>query len=166
MRKRKYFSAGFTLIEVLLSVAILAIGLTSVLRAYSTSAVAMERFFHKLDSVHLLKTAMARIDEEVLTDGSIPVGVSSGEFDVVATEGLDTERTGAWKWRREIKKMIIPARQDTAASHSEDGNTIPELKKEPGFYLVDLKIAVANSMDPLKEVSLETYRSVAKRAGD
>ena len=71
---------GFTLIEVLLAVSILAIGLVGILRAYATSTSAMEKSQYDMDAVFLLKTAMGQMEEKALTEGNIVPGVSDGVF--------------------------------------------------------------------------------------
>ncbi|MFH0986381.1 MAG: type II secretion system protein [Candidatus Omnitrophota bacterium] len=147
---------GFTLLEVIVAVSILAIGLVGVLRAYATSASAMEKVQYEMDGVFLLKTAMGKIEEKAVTQGILLPGVSSGEFTSAEEESLGLKSAGLWRWSQEVQKMDLPtkkAKQDPA-----NKETRPDEKKKPEFYLNKLKLAVVNSgRIPPREISLETY---------
>ncbi|MDD5225857.1 MAG: type II secretion system protein [Candidatus Omnitrophica bacterium] len=147
---------GFTLIEILVATSILAIGLVGVLRAYSTSALAMEKVQYDLDAVVLLKIAMGRIAEKVITQGDIVPGVSDGEFDSADTASLGLKRSGQWLWNENVQKLDLPskeAKQDLAGKEKKS-----DAEDEPDFYLNNLKLTVANSgRTPFREVHLETY---------
>lgn len=148
--------SGFTLIEVLLAVSILAIGLVGVLRVYATSTTAMEKAQYDMDSVFLLKTAMGQIEEKALTHGDIVPGVSEGEFTSNGEAPLDMKRSDRWLWSEEVQRMDLPTKKDKQVV--EDKEKKPDAKKEPDFFLNKLKLTVVNSgRSPLREARLETY---------
>ena len=89
---------GFTLVEVLLAVTILAVGIIGVLRAYATSVNALEVSQENIDAVCLLKEKMAEIEQAGLEQGGIPQGVSSGEFEG-SFEGFE--------WESEVKPSRV-----------------------------------------------------------
>ncbi len=152
----RYPKKGFTLIEVLLAVSILAIGLVGVLRAYSTSTMAMEKFQYDMDAVFLLKLAMGQIEEKAITQGEVAQGVSNGEFTSVEETNLGTKRSGRWFWSQEVQKMDLPSKKDKEAL--ADKEIKPDKEEEPEFFLNKVRLAVANSgRSPLREVVLETY---------
>lgn len=74
-------SRGFTLIEVMLAVSILAIGIIGVLRAYSTAVNALGVGQENIDAVCLLKEKMSEIERLVLEGEGISPGTSSGRFE-------------------------------------------------------------------------------------
>ena len=151
-----YPEKGFTLIEVLVAVSILAIGLVGILRAYSTATTTMERAQYDMDAVYLLKIGMGQIEEKALTEGEIVPGVSSGEFTAAERVPLGLKRSGMWLWNKDLQKMDLPSKK----SKQDLGNqkTGSDTEKKPEFCLNKLKFTVANpGRSPLREVSLETY---------
>jgi type II secretion system protein I len=72
---------GFTLIEVLLAISILAFGTISVLRAYGASVRILTIEEDSRDAVYLLREKMREIEMEALEEGGILPGTSSGRFD-------------------------------------------------------------------------------------
>ena len=147
---------GFTLIEVLLAVSILAIGLVGVLRAYATSANAMEKSEYDMDAVFFLKTAMAQIEEKALTEGNIPPGVSNGDFTSAGEKNFGKKRSTRWLWSQEVKKMDLPSKK---VKHDPANKEVkPGEEKTSDFYLSKLKLTVADSARiPPRKVGLETY---------
>lgn len=74
---------GLTLIEVLLAVAIMAIGIIGVLQAYSSAIATLEVGQFSIDAVGVIKERMADIEQMILEDGesaSEGDSGSSGEF--------------------------------------------------------------------------------------
>jgi len=147
---------GFTLIEVLLAVSILAIGLVGVLRAYATSTTAMERIQYDMNAVVLLKIAMGQIEEKAIIQGDIVPGVLGGEFTAAEEAGLDVKNSGPWLWSRDVQKMDLPSPK--VERDLEKKETKQAAEKKPEIFLNTLKLTVVNSgKSPLREVSLETY---------
>jgi prepilin-type N-terminal cleavage/methylation domain-containing protein len=152
----QYPEKGFTLIEVMVAVSILAVGLVGVLRAYATSATAMEKVQYEMDAVFLLKTVMGRIDEKAITQGALLSGTSSGEFTSDEDADLDIKSLGQWCWNKDVRKMDLPTKKAKPGAANKEVRSDKE--KRPEFYLNELKLTVANSgRSPLREISLETY---------
>ena len=87
-------SRGFTLVEVMLAVTILAIGIIGVLRGYATSVNALGVGQENIDAVCMLKEKMLEIEQIALEEEGISPGTSSGEF-----EG----RFEGFEWEWEVK---------------------------------------------------------------
>ena len=148
---------GFTLIEVLLAVSILAIGLVGVLRSYSTSTNAMERALYDMDAVFLLKKVMGQIEEQaIVRGGSIVPGGESGEFASVDEVPGQQKRSDPWLWSESVSKLDFPVKN--AAPDSDQEKTKTEKPKKYEFSLNELKLVIANSgRSPLREISVETW---------
>lgn len=71
---------GFTLIEVLLAVSILAIGIVGVLRSYSMSISALKIYRGNIDAVCLLKEKMVEIEQEAVKENGLLPCASGGKF--------------------------------------------------------------------------------------
>ena len=89
---------GFTLIEVMLAVSILAIGIIGVLRAYATSVDALEVGQENIDAVCLLKEKMSEVEQDALKQKGVSLGRSTGEF-----EG----NFANYKWELDIKPSTV-----------------------------------------------------------
>lgn len=76
---QKGVDAGFTLIEVLLAVVILAVGITVILRAFETGIVALDAARDRLAGVLLIRHTSAAAEEEFVR--RIEMDVSSGRYD-------------------------------------------------------------------------------------
>ena len=147
---------GFTLIEVLLAVSILAIGLVSVLRAYAISTSAMEKSQYDMDAVFLLQKTMGQIEETFILQGGKAPGVTNGEYVSTDDAKLDRQHSGSWLWNEEVQKMDLPIIKKKS-SISQD-KTKSEAEKKPDFYLDKLTLTLANSgRMPPRKVSVETY---------
>lgn len=152
-----YSGKGFTLIEVLLTVSILAVGLVGVLRAYATSTNAMERSQYDLDAVFLLKEKMGQIEEKALIQGGMVPGFSKGEFVSIDDRPLGRLRSDPWTWKAEVQKMDLPVKKNRPEASQTQTKTEAE-KEKPDFNLDKLKLTVANSgRTPLREIIVETY---------
>ena len=144
-------NSGFTLIEVLLTITILAIGMIGVLRAYSTMINAMEAAQYNIDAACLLKAKMGEIEEDAITArGTLPC-VKSGSIADDRNIRADSNYPNNWEWTE------IAAQAKIAAIES---------KKEPEYYLNEINLTVVNaSRNPAKNVGLTTYmRSLAVNA--
>ena len=73
-------SSAFTLIEVLVSMVILATGIVLILRAFETSLVALAEARDALRATSLLETKFAEIRAQAATGGRVNMD-SRGEFD-------------------------------------------------------------------------------------
>ena len=74
------FKRGFTLIEVLIAVAILSIGMIGVARAYIVLMDGIEVSIFTTDASYLLKVKMADIEKEAIENFGVPSGANSGRF--------------------------------------------------------------------------------------
>lgn len=72
-------SSAFTLVEVLLTIAILAIGLIGILRAYSSLLNAAGVSYEYIDAVCLAKEKMAEIELDELQNKNLTKGTVKGE---------------------------------------------------------------------------------------
>ncbi len=71
---------GFTLIEVVLAVAILAFGIVGVIHAYGISVRALSAEQKVMDTIFLLGKKMADVELESLMKDGVVSGVSRGKF--------------------------------------------------------------------------------------
>lgn len=148
---------GFTLIEVLMAISILAVGTMSVLRAYSASVTAVERAQYNIDAACILKAAMGGIEEKDITLDGTPPGESSGEFTSSSDIKIDTTRSGRWQWSEEVREIEIKAKTPEEAPASGDaGKKEPEEKE--AYFLNEVKLTVVNyERNPSSKVSVMTY---------
>lgn len=146
---------GFTIIEVLMAISILAVGTVSVLRAYSTSVTAVERAQYNIDAACILKAAMGGIEEKDIALDGTPPGESSGEFTSSSDDiKIDTTRSGRWRWSEEVREVEIKAK--IPAEGLATGEKEPEEKTE--YYLNEIKLTVVNyERNPSNKVSVMTY---------
>ena len=122
---------GFTLVEVMLAVTILAFGIVGVLRGYTTSVGALEASQKAIEAVCSLKEKMADFEKEAIEEGGLLVGADSGE--------LDTAYGSGWRWESEVSALDFD---------------IEELKD----ILNQVKITVVNEQfKPVRRFSLVTY---------
>ncbi len=164
--------SGFTLIEVLMAVSILAIGTVGVLRAYSSAITAMEIAQYNADALCLLEGTMGDVRETSIAQKGTKAGTSSGEFASSGAVKIDTTRSGKWLWDKEISdtglKVEAPkeaasktAEGEAASASATDGKTDSEEKGKEGpvYSLNKVKITVANPerLRPSRKVSLVTY---------
>ncbi len=148
---------GFTLIEVLMAISILAIGTVSVLRAYSTSVTAVERAQYNIDAACVLKAAMGGIEEKDITLDGTPPGESSGEFTSSSDIKIDTTRSDRWRWSLEVRKVKIKEKTPKEGLASE--GKAPEEKED--YSLNEVKLTVVNNeRSPSNKVSVMTYMEI------
>lgn len=144
---------GFTLLETLMAISILAVGTVSVLRAYSTSVSAIERAQYNIDAGCLLKSVMGLIEEKAITGKGTSPGESSGELNSSSGIKMDTTQSDKWEWSEEVKDagLEIKKPKETPAS----GEKKPE--KEV-YSLNEVKLTVVNhERSPSNKVSVITY---------
>jgi len=89
---------GFTLVEVLLTVTILAIGIIGVLRAYAVSVNSLGIGQENIDAVCLLKEKMSEIEQDALKQKGILPETSTGEFGGNFAD---------YKWELDIKPSTL-----------------------------------------------------------
>lgn len=70
---------GFTLVEIMLTIAILAIGIIGILRAYTVLLNASGSAYEYIDAVCLAKEKMVEIELAELQDKGVVIGVIGGE---------------------------------------------------------------------------------------
>lgn len=155
-----YPARGFTLIEVLMAISILAIGVVGVLRAYSTSVSAIERAQYNIDAGCLLKAVMGRIEEKAITEKGTSPGESSGDLASSSGIKIDTTQSDEWQWIEEVRDSGLKAKAPAAAPESE--GTAPEAEveaeAEAGYSLNEVKLTAVNyERVPSNKVSVITY---------
>ncbi len=114
--------AGFTLIEILIAVSILAIGTVGILRSYTMSVTAMERARRNIDAAYSLKTVMGDIEEKCITQGGAAAGSASGEISLSGEDDGDGGSYGKWRWNEEVRQIDFQAAASESGS-SEDAQT-------------------------------------------
>ena len=134
---------AFTLIEVLLTITILAVGMIGVLRAYSTMINAMEAAQYNIDAACLLKARMGEIEEGAITARGISPGENTGNLTEGCDIKIDNDYPNNWQWTEKAEKA------DIAAAKKEEG---------PEYYLNKMTLTVANpSRNPGRNVGIVTY---------
>lgn len=121
---------GFTLIEVMLAVSILAIGMIGIARGYASLLSAFRVAESCMDSTCILKEEMAKIQIKAIETGYLLPRREHGDC-----EGIYK----SFNWQIEI----VPLDQD---------------EEERSLKLNEVKIAVANEhISPKRKFSLATY---------
>ena len=140
--------SAFTLIEVLLTVTILAIGMIGVLRAYTTMINATEAAQYSIDAACLLKAQIGRIEEDAIIARGVLPCAKTGSIASDSNIRVDSNYPNDWEWSEKVVKANIAA---------------GKIKKEPKYYLNEVTLTVINaSRNPAKSAGLVTYmRSVA-----
>jgi len=132
---------GFTLIEVMLAVSILAIGLIGVLHAYAALVDGLAITQDSIRAICLLKDKMAGVEEEALKELDTTAGTDGGRFEA-ADKGFE--------WRL----------QTTVLTPSDLGiiRVFEEGEEEPKDYLSELKLTVFNEqVKPARRVTVYCY---------
>ena len=129
---------GFTLVETLLAVTILAVGIVGVLRAYAAAVNALEASMYTQEALCLAKEKMAEVEETAIEENGTVPAKERGSF-----EG----RYKCFKWESDI---------DTTDLFLIDYEH-PE--EEPSrVFLNKLKVTLTNEdVKPARRFSLETY---------
>ncbi len=90
--------SGFTLIEAMLTVVVLAVGLIGILRAYQTSLSALGAGQENIAAFCLLGEKMSEVEQQAKEEKGLSAGTSRGEF-------KDTFEN--YEWEMEIKSGPI-----------------------------------------------------------
>jgi type II secretion system protein I len=114
--KPKTGKTGFTLVELLLSVAILSFGLVGVIHAYGISLKALSVGQDYSDFIYLLSKRMAEVEEKTLVEGGINSGTSYGEF---------SDGYANFNWRLQVEEAATKGLQKVlvTVSHQKDPRT-------------------------------------------
>ena len=121
---------GFTLVEVMLTIAILGIGIIGILRAYSAAITALEVSQYSMDAAGLLKERVAEFEQKCIEEDGLLPGIDKGEFE---------DRYKGFKWESEVNTLDLVVEKD--------------LKE----YLNEVKITVVNGqVKPVRRFSLVT----------
>ncbi len=175
---------GFTLLEALMAISILAVGTVSVLGAYSTSVNAIERAQYNIDAACLLKAVMGGIEEKAIREKGTTPGESSGELASSDDVKIDTTQSDRWQWTEEVRASGLetgkPEKtsgsseekkpEETVTTPTETGTTATaaaaETKKAP-YSLNEVKLTVVNyERKPSNKFSAVTYMENANAESD
>jgi len=130
-------SKGFTLVEVLLAVSILALGMVGVLRAYAAVVTGLEAAGYSLDALCLLKEKMADIKREAIEEGGVQPDSDGGRF----SDGYEN-----FIWSKDIRTTELRLID----------YKVPEAEGE--VFLDEVEVTVANeNTRPARRFSLVTY---------
>ncbi len=131
--ERRFFSTtGFTLIEVVVAMAILGIGMTVILELFSGSLRLLRTSGEYTKAVNYARVKM----EEITVKPTMNEGIEEGEFD------------GAYRWQVDVKRVdILPARIET------------DFKPPVELFQVKL-IVLWKSGTKERSTVLETYRTI------
>lgn len=125
---------GFTLIEVMLAVTVLAIGIVGVIRAYTTAVDGLKAAECSIEEVCLLKEKMSEIEEEYIEQSGVIAGTESGEFAGDYAE---------YGWESDIAAVKFD---------------IKDLKEYLEGFLSEVKVTVNNNrITPTRRFSVVTY---------
>jgi len=134
-RQKPLYERGFTFVEVMLTVAILAVCIVGVLRAYTALVGALETAQYSIEAVCLLKEQMWHVEADAIENSGIFEGRDSGAF-----EG----RYKNYTWNTEAVTLDFSERE--------------ELRDELRDILNEVKLTVVNSrVRPPRRFSLTTY---------
>jgi prepilin-type N-terminal cleavage/methylation domain-containing protein len=141
--------SAFTLIEVLLTITVLAIGMVGVLRSYSMMISAMETAQYNVDAACLLKAKMGAIEEKAIADeGTLPCQ-NAGNTANDDSIRVDNDYPNNWDWAEKTVRVNIPV--------------VSKEKKEPSYYLNEVTLTMINeSRNPARKVEMVTYMKNAK----
>ena len=89
---------GFTLIEVMLTVTVLAVAVVGILRGYAVSVNALEASQYSIDMTSVLKERLAALEEKDITEGPLSAGAESGN-----AAGF----YGVFSWEERIEPFIV-----------------------------------------------------------
>jgi general secretion pathway protein I len=131
-RSDVFSTTGFTLIEVVVAMAILGIGMTVILELFSGSLRLLRTSGEYTKAVNYARVKM----EEITVKPTVNEGIEEGEFD------------GAYRWQVDVKRVdILPARIETDF--------------RPPVELFQVKLIVLwKSGTKERSTVLETYRTI------
>lgn len=106
MRHRAQYQGGFTLLEVMISLAILAMGLTLLLRGTAVNVAATQRAVMMTVATDLARAKMYDLEEELLQQ--IDEGGTFAEIGDSETGDFDDEGWPQITWESQILKIEMP----------------------------------------------------------
>lgn len=137
-------AAGFTLIEVIVAMFVIAIGLGALLSALSAAA---ENIAYMRDKSFAQWVALNRISETRLQRPAAAVGESSGETEFAGTQ---------WQWQQVILEqevegilridVSVTRTAETGAKSANSTKTKPAMAKAYGFIGTD--VGQSTGLDP------------------
>jgi prepilin-type N-terminal cleavage/methylation domain-containing protein len=105
MRRHDASAPGFTVIEVMVAILILAVSVTAIFGAQYAAVVSVEYSRGITSAVQLARCKMSEIELEFLTEGGFEEGDATGSGECCeAAEGEDKEFSCRW----EIKRIELP----------------------------------------------------------
>jgi general secretion pathway protein I len=131
-RSNVFSTTGFTLIEVVVAMAILSVGITVIMELFSGSLRLLRTSGEYTKAVNYARVKM----EEITVKPTMNEGIEEGEFD------------GAYRWQVDVKRVdILPARIETDF--------------RPPVELFHVKVHVLwKSGTKERSTVLETYRTI------
>jgi len=102
---------GFTLIEVMTAVVVLAIGIVGVLQAYAGSISTLEAGQFNINAINLLKQTMGDVEQIILEKEDLPSGDSGVDGDFLWE--WNTSSTGT----EDLNKLTVTFRIRTIHGH-------------------------------------------------
>jgi len=143
--KSGLFKAGFTLIEVMIAVTILAIGMVGVIRGYAAMVNALEVGDYSIETVCLLKERMFEAEREAIEE--------EYPFPAINTGKIDGEY-GEYRWKTVIKLEDSSYDEDLAALEEGTSSGGNELV----MYLNEVRVTVSNEgVTPPRRFTLVSY---------
>lgn len=121
---------GFTLVEIMVAITILAIGIIGVLRSYTVAINALEASQYSIEAACLLKEKMADVEKEVIEKKDFSQGTYQGEF---------KGNYGGFKWESQVQVLDF--------DNEEMKNCLNEIKMT----------VYNNRIKPPRRFSLVTY---------
>ncbi len=150
MMSRTGNKQGFTLIEVLLAVAILSIGMIGVIRAYVVLMNGIEASRFTVEACYLLKNRMADVQTAAI-EGTVDRGLWTVDRDR-GMGGNFEKGYASFKWEEDITRIRIE--RDKPKEYPEK-----EPEEEAQEFLDKVHISVSGGEDfgPVRKMSLYTY---------
>jgi len=141
---RRPLHRGFTLIEVIVAVAVIALGIGALLSTLTNSAGALSQMRERSFAQWI---ALNKISETRLATSAPGTGVTSGEVEYAGS---------TWQWRQEVTEPPEATgvlRIDVAVGHNKEkaakaqsGENFPAVAKATGFF--GTNVGTANGLDP------------------
>ena len=116
--RRAAQNRGFTIMEVMVAIMILAVSVVSIFGAQFTAVASTEYSKHITQAINLAECRMSEIELEVLTDDGFKLGnvESSGD----CCEAMDDEDIGDYECSWEIKVVEVPDLTEMLMGGGED----------------------------------------------